>query len=69
MPDASEYRDRAAECQRLADAAANEIDRTAWLKLAQSWLILLNHHENGTIPPGDSYTQPGHDEWPESGRS
>lgn len=36
-----EYRQRAAEAQRKADRAKNELDREAWLKVAQGWLSLL----------------------------
>jgi len=35
------YRRNAAEAQRQADRAVNEIDRAAWLGLVEGWLSLL----------------------------
>ena len=36
-----EYRQQAAEAERQARLAMNEIDRAAWQKVAQGWLSLL----------------------------
>jgi hypothetical protein len=36
-----EYREQAAEAERQARLAMNEIDRAAWQKVAQGWLSLL----------------------------
>ena len=36
-----DYRRNAAEAQRQADRAISEIDRAAWLRVAQGWLSLL----------------------------
>ncbi len=60
MVDASEYRDRAAECQRFAEHAANDTDRAAWLKLAQSWLLLVRHADSGAAnDDGEPPASPG----------
>jgi hypothetical protein len=39
--DADRYRRNASFAQREADRAANEIDKAAWLKLAEGWLNLI----------------------------
>ena len=36
-----EYRRRAAEAQQQADRSISELDREAWLRVAQGWLGLL----------------------------
>ena len=33
-----EYADHAEECQHKADSAVDDQERTAWLRLTQSWL-------------------------------
>ena len=35
-----EYRQRAADAQRQADRTSSEMDREAWLRVAQGWLSL-----------------------------
>ena len=35
------YRAKAEESQKQADLARSEVDRAAWLRIAQSWLNLL----------------------------
>jgi hypothetical protein len=39
--DHDEFRQHAAECQRMADATNNPADKVRWLSLAQSWLNML----------------------------
>jgi hypothetical protein len=39
-----EYRRNAADAQREADRARNDLDRAAWLRVAQGWLSLLTTH-------------------------
>jgi hypothetical protein len=36
-----EYRQRAADAQRQTDRTSSEMDREAWLHVAQGWLSLL----------------------------
>jgi len=36
-----EYRQRAAECRRMAENARSPLDKDAWLRLADSWLQML----------------------------
>jgi hypothetical protein len=40
-PDEDYYRREAADAQRHADRARSESDRAAWLRIAQSWLSLI----------------------------
>jgi hypothetical protein len=39
-----EYRRNADEAQRWADRAINDLDRAAWLRIAQGWLQLVGSH-------------------------
>jgi hypothetical protein len=39
--DEDEYRRQAAEAEREAGSAKSELDRAAWLRVAQGWLGLL----------------------------
>jgi hypothetical protein len=39
--DEDEYRQQAAGAERQARSAKNELDRAAWLRVAQGWLSLL----------------------------
>jgi hypothetical protein len=41
MKEHDEYRCNAAEAQRQADRAKNDLDRASWLRIAQGWLSLL----------------------------
>jgi hypothetical protein len=43
-----EFRRNAAECQRMADKTADEGDKRAWLRLAESWLRLIRPIMPGT---------------------
>jgi hypothetical protein len=51
MPEAVEYRQRADECIRLARHASNGADREAWLRLAESWLLLVQHSAQTPLDP------------------
>lgn len=44
--DAEEFRKQAEECRRMAAEARCEIDREAWLSLADDWIRLAQ----GTCP-------------------
>jgi hypothetical protein len=41
MDKQDEYRLNAAEAQRQADRALNDVDRASWLRLVHGWLSLL----------------------------
>jgi hypothetical protein len=41
-----EYRRNAAECQRMAENAANPADKASWLRLAASWLTMIKNNSN-----------------------
>ena len=41
MTDHDEFRRQAAEAQREADKAISDVDKAAWLKVAQGWLELI----------------------------
>jgi hypothetical protein len=36
-----EYRRHAADAQKEADGARNDLDRASWLRIAEGWLSLL----------------------------
>jgi hypothetical protein len=36
-----EYRRNAAEAQKMADRARGDVDRAAWLRIAQGWLGMI----------------------------
>ncbi len=38
-----EYRREAANAQNAADHASNDRDRSAWLRIAQGWLLLIRN--------------------------
>jgi hypothetical protein len=49
-----EYRQQAAEAERQARLAKNELDRTAWLRIAEGWKGLLRKRpqsEDDSEPP------------------
>ena len=37
----AEYREKAEQARKQADLSTSELDRDAWLRLAQDWLALL----------------------------
>jgi hypothetical protein len=39
--DDNEYRRQAADAERQARSAKNDLDRASWLRIAQGWLSLL----------------------------
>ena len=41
MRDEEEYRRQAAEAEKQAGAAGNELDREQWLRIAQAWMSML----------------------------
>jgi hypothetical protein len=43
-----EFRRNADECLRMADRTADEGDRRAWLRLAESWLRMIRRNLPGT---------------------
>jgi hypothetical protein len=51
MPDQSEFFDRAAECERLMNVAADSIMRETFKQLRDMWIALAN--ESATIPADD----------------
>jgi hypothetical protein len=42
MSSDDKYRRQANEAQRQADRARNDLDREAWLRIAQGWLSLIH---------------------------
>jgi hypothetical protein len=42
------YRSQAADAQKQADRSINEVDRASWLRIAQSWLGLINRRPDRT---------------------
>ena len=49
MKDDDHYRAKAEEAKREADRTTNELDRPAWLRMAQGWLALIKkraHHDD-----------------------
>jgi hypothetical protein len=40
--DDNEYRRQAADAERQARSAKNDLDRASWLRIAQGWLSLLH---------------------------
>jgi hypothetical protein len=41
----NEFRARAAECQRKAQFASSEAEKRTWLRLAESWLLMVNFRQ------------------------
>lgn len=41
MDSQDEYRRHAAEAQRMAERARNDMDRASWLRVAQGWLSMV----------------------------
>jgi hypothetical protein len=44
MQSEDEYRRQAADAQKEADKARNDLDRAAWLRIAQGWLSMVRRH-------------------------
>jgi hypothetical protein len=43
MPSAAEYRQRAAESTKLADATGDPLEKAMLLQLAKQWAVLADH--------------------------
>ena len=54
MSKSDEYRRHAELCGRMADAAANEGEKSEWLALAQSWRAMIRSHGPAYASGGDS---------------
>jgi hypothetical protein len=55
MTSIDRYRANAENCLRLAHEGGSEWDKPLWLTLAQSWLRLAEHADQGDTPDeGDS---------------
>jgi hypothetical protein len=46
-----EYRANAAECERMAKVARNEIDKQSWLGMAKHWLAMIKDTAGNTASP------------------
>ena len=45
MSKADEYRERAAECQRMANEVRNADEKATWLGMAESWLRMIRQRK------------------------
>ncbi len=45
----NEYRENAAECERMARFTRDKTDKSTWLDMAQHWRSLIS------VPPGGSH--------------
>lgn len=52
-----EYRRQAAEAEREAASAKSELDRAAWLRIAQGWLGLLRKRPQSEDEAVDAQTK------------
>ena len=52
-----EYRRQAAEAEREAASAKSELDRAAWLRIAQGWWGLLRKRPQGGEEGSDAQTK------------
>ena len=55
--DEDEYRQQAADAERQAKSAANDLDRAAWLRVAQGWLSLLRKRPQSDEEAFDAQTK------------
>lgn len=53
-----DYRERAAECERLARQSRSEKRRQEFLRIAESWRKLAGEHEPSEPGPGAGRTDP-----------
>lgn len=52
MPENNDkFREQAAEAQRQADCAQNDMDKQSWLKLAQGWMSLIRGPKPSAAEP------------------
>ena len=49
----NEYRENAAECERMAHLTRDKTDKRTWLDMAQHWRSLIS------VPPGASHAATG----------
>ena len=47
----NEYRENAAECERMARLTRDKTDKSTWLDMAQHWRSLIS------VPPGGASSQ------------
>jgi hypothetical protein len=48
-----EYRENAAECERMARLTRDKTDKRTWLDMAQHWRSLISVPPGGSQQPGD----------------
>jgi hypothetical protein len=58
MGQIDEYERNVRECQRMAENSQTEVDRAAWLRLAQQWLRMLRELR------GNESVQADQSQWP-----
>ena len=59
--DDNEYRRQAADAERQARSAKNDLDRASWLRIAQGWLSLLRRRpqsDEEAFVPGRTIPNP-----------
>ena len=49
----NEYRENAAECERMARLTRDKADKRSWLDMAQHWRSLISVPPGGSQQPGD----------------
>ena len=49
----NEYRENAAECERMARLTRDKTDKSTWLDMAQHWRSLISVPPGGSQQPGD----------------
>ena len=49
----NEYRENAAECERMARLTRDKADKRTWLDMAQHWRGLISVPPGGGQQPGD----------------
>jgi hypothetical protein len=49
----NEYRENAAECERMARLTRDKTDKRTWLDMAQHWRSLISVPPGGSQQPGD----------------
>jgi hypothetical protein len=49
----NEYRENAAECERMARLTRDKTDKSTWLDMAQHWRSLISVPPGGGPQPGD----------------
>jgi hypothetical protein len=55
--DDNEYRRQAADAERQARSAKNDLDRASWLRIAQGWLSLLRRRPQSDEEAFDAQTK------------